>query len=76
MTDTKAIELLNSQFDKISILDENNYKSMQIYISSWVKDVFGEESEEFKYIISIKIGIGYTDIPYQNQINSFKPYLS
>lgn len=72
MNNSKAIELLNSQYSKIEDLNEKNYRSWQVHTSSLIRDLFGDTSEEYKYISEVNIVLGYTDIPFQTQINSYK----
>jgi hypothetical protein len=73
MNSTKAISLLNIQLDKLATIDKDTYKSWQIQTSSYIKDIFGEKSDEYDFIKNTHFVIGMIDTPYNQQIKQNTP---
>jgi hypothetical protein len=53
MTETKAVELLRAQKDKIPLFTELTADSFQTHTTSYISEIFGEKSEEMKFINNI-----------------------
>jgi len=73
MNSTKATSLLNRQLDKLTSLDEEKYQAWKTQTTSYIKDIFGSDSEELKFIKGFEfIGL-YDNNPYNYQIKEKTP---
>lgn len=73
MNSIKAISLLNIQLDKLPTIDKDTYKSWQIQTTSYIKDIFGDTSEEYNFIKSTNFVLGLIDTPHNQQIKQNTP---
>lgn len=76
MNQEKAIELLKSQQQKLESLDEKNYLGWQTQTKSFIKDFFGEQSQEYQDIKDFSFTSWYSDLPTNDQIKREIPTMS
>lgn len=73
MNPTKATKLIYIQLDKLNNLDYNSYKAWTSQTSSYLKDIFGEESDEYKFMKNFSFLQSYDDDHENIQIKSRTP---
>ena len=73
MNSTKAIKLLNMQLEKLNTLNQDTFQAWKSQTSSYIKDIFGENTEEYKFIKNHRFLGLYNDDPYNVQIKNNTP---
>ncbi|MCZ2130596.1 MAG: hypothetical protein LC109_10055 [Bacteroidia bacterium] len=75
MNSTKAISLLTMQLDKIDSINTNSYSAWQTQTISYIKGIFGEQSEEYAFVKKYKFVWAYSDTSFNQQIKQNTPQI-
>jgi len=73
MNSSKAVTLIGMQIEKLMTLDKETYQAWKTQTASYINDIFGEDSEEYKFINGFNFIGFYSDTPYNQQIRQNTP---
>ena len=75
MNSTKASTLISMQIEKLMLLNKDTYQAWQTQTASYLKDIFGSDSEEYEFINNFSFILSYDDSPYNSQIKLKTPII-